>query len=370
MNLQNVHVEKSAQKGWIIFFSLLLIPTVLAALYYFIFAANIYVSESQFSVYSNEETSQLDAATALGLSITDNSTKDILIVREYILSKGLLMKLVNDLNIREMYGHKNADFLTKLPKNANDNDLLKYYHKMVDVQVYREASLLSLNVRAFTPDDAHKINDKILEYAETFINDLSSRIKIDSQNQAQKILGDVESEMIDLKTTISTFRQDNEIFDPAYEVQSNAEFVAALEAKRGELIAERSIQAAKYKSKSFAMKALNKEIANIAYQVEHQKKNLLKKEDSTHQVMKEFEVLMLEDEFMRKKYELALLHLEDTYRTLQKQGKYIVRVLSPTLPDYPTEPNKPLSVFTVFLVAFMGLGLAALIVSGINDHII
>lgn len=370
MNLNAVHVEKPARKGWLAFFALLLIPSVLGTVYYGLIAADIYVSESQFSVYSNEEASQLDAATTLGLAIADNSVKDILIVKEYILSKGLMQNLEEDLGLREIYTHDNADFLSALSADANDNTLLDYYRKMVSVQVYREASLLTLNVKAFTAEDSHKINAKILEYAEQFINDLSARIKIDSQSQAQNILADVEEDMITLKTTISDFRQDNEIFDPQYEVLSNAEFVAALETKRGELIAERSIKGATFKNSSFAMKSLNKEIANLAYQIDQQKKNLLQKEGATVDAMRGFEVLMLEDEFMKKKYELALLHLEDTYRNLQKQGKYIVTVLAPTLPDFPDEPNRMRGILTVILVSFMGLGLIALVISGVNDHII
>jgi len=313
VSIKNVHVDRPSQKGWAIFAALLLIPTILGVVYYYVFAADIYVSESQFSVYSNEDTSQLDAAGALGLSITDNSTKDILVTKEYILSKGLMMQLEKDLNLRKRYTSNKADFLKRLPDNANDNTLLDYYRGMIDIQVYREASLITLNVHAFSAEDAKAINDKILEYAEKFINDLSARIK---------------------------------------------------------MIAERSIKSAKFKNNSFAIGALNKEIANIAYQIKKQKENLLEQDGENHQVAKDFEVLMLEDEFMKKKYELALFNLEETYRSLQKQGKYIVEVLAPTLPDFPTEPNRSRGVITVFLVSFMGLGIMGLIISGINDHIL
>jgi len=370
VSIKNVHVDRPSQKGWAIFAALLLIPTILGVVYYYVFAADIYVSESQFSVYSNEDTSQLDAAGALGLSITDNSTKDILVTKEYILSKGLMMQLEKDLNLRKRYTSNKADFLKRLPDNANDNTLLDYYRGMIDIQVYREASLITLNVHAFSAEDAKAINDKILEYAEKFINDLSARIKVDSQTQAQTILGGVEKDIIALKTRISEFRQANDIFDPAQEVASDLEFVSQLESKRAELIAERSIKSAKFKNNSFAIGALNKEIANIAYQIKKQKENLLEQDGENHQVAKDFEVLMLEDEFMKKKYELALFNLEETYRSLQKQGKYIVEVLAPTLPDFPTEPNRSRGVITVFLVSFMGLGIMGLIISGINDHIL
>ncbi len=365
----NKFIKKLGANG--VFATLLFVPVIISAFYYFIIASDIYVSESEFSIYKSQDSiAQLDGLSSLGLNIDSVSNKDLLIVKEFILSKSLIKTLQSEIDLKKIYSHSNVDSYSRLKNNPNNDEFLKYYMEMVTIGINRDASLITLQTKAFKPEEALLINQKIIFHAEKFINELSARIKEDSLRQAQKILKEVEQEIFNNKEKTSKFRQKNKMFDPTMELQSSFEFIGALQSTKAGLIADRSQSQSTFKNNSFEIKNKNKSIANIDREIEKTKRVLLKKDEDERDVLEKFEFLKLEGEFAMKKYELALFSLEETYRSMKTQGKYLVQIENPTLPDSAIEPRRMNEVLTVFFITFIGLSLAGLILSGIKDHMI
>lgn len=364
------HQVRKNTLAWILFIVALTIPTVIASVYYFLIASNVYASQSKLSVYSKDVISTVNIASQLGITGENSKSQDLLILKEFIFSKDILDRLQKDINIKAMYQNEKADFLERLPKDASEKQFLDYYRTHINIEIFREASLMTLETKAARPEDAKKINETILAYAEEFINNLSARIKFDSQVQAQTIVDDVEKEIVELKNKLSDLRQNKKVFNPRIEVETDLSIIGKLEEKRAQLIAEKNILLATYKPESYLVKAADKKIANITAQLSAEKKRLLREDGQNADTNEQFQVLEMEEQFTAKKYELALFNLEETYRNMQNQNKYVITVLAPTFPSYAVEPRRLMGVISVLVSAFLTISISALVVAGIRDHMI
>ena len=98
------------------FLWVVVLPTLLAAVYYGLIESDIYISEAKFAVRSSEQGSASNgilSAVLPGIG-TESADEDASIVRDYILSLDILEKLDKQLDLRKHYSSTNVDFLSRL----------------------------------------------------------------------------------------------------------------------------------------------------------------------------------------------------------------------------------------------------------------
>jgi capsular polysaccharide transport system permease protein len=165
------------------------IPTAIAVFYYATYASNIYISESRFVVRSPQKQggSVTDFFSKVGISKSDD---DSYIVRDYILSRDAMDILIKELDIKEQYSSLTIDMLARFPGlrywETSGESFYRYYQKQVGVLVEPGSSIASLTVRSFDPESAMRINKKLLELSEGFVNRLNERARTDIVKMAQK----------------------------------------------------------------------------------------------------------------------------------------------------------------------------------------
>jgi len=166
-----------------LFFVTVVIPTALAVAYFGFFSSNIYISESKFVVRSPQKfgmPSVSDIFSKMGMAKSD---EDSFAVREFILSRDALKVLNADLNIKASYSRPEIDVLERFPGwrywDTSLEAFYRYYLKQVGVVVDSGSSVAVLTVKAFDPEDALKINQKLIEMSEAFVNKLNERARLD-----------------------------------------------------------------------------------------------------------------------------------------------------------------------------------------------
>lgn len=181
--------KKKSIEGLVIFFITVVIPTAIAVFYYATYASNIYISESRFVVRSPQKQggSVTDFFSKVGISKSDD---DSYIVRDYILSRDAMDILIKELDIKEQYSSLTIDMLARFPGlrywETSGESFYRYYQKQVGVLVEPGSSIASLTVRSFDPESAMRINKKLLELSEGFVNRLNERARTDIVKMAQK----------------------------------------------------------------------------------------------------------------------------------------------------------------------------------------
>jgi capsular polysaccharide transport system permease protein len=163
----------------------ILLPTLLAGIYYFVIAADQYVSEARFAVRSNEA----QGADVLGmLSGMPRATvvSDSYIVADYVRSAEMVAELERRIRFRDVYARPEADFLTRLDPTASREELVRYWGKRIDVGYDSTKNTVAVNVRAFSPEDAQNIVREIVDVTRNLINELSVQSRRDASSSRRR----------------------------------------------------------------------------------------------------------------------------------------------------------------------------------------
>ena len=156
------------------------IPTLISILYYGLIASDQYYSESRFVVKSvNQKSSQMSTLANLvqttGLSGGQEQTNEIL---DYVRSRNALRDVQKRIGFSQRYNIAEADFLSVYPsmfREAKFENLYRYYGDVVNADLDKETGTAVLTVRAFTAEDAQKINNTLLDLSENLVNRLNAR---------------------------------------------------------------------------------------------------------------------------------------------------------------------------------------------------
>ena len=230
------------------------IPTVMAVAYFGFLASDIYVTESKFVIRSPQKTSPsslMDVFSKIGMSRSDD---DAFAVREYILSRDAMKVLNQDLKIKEAYSDPRVDFIERFPGwrywDSSLEAFYRYYQKHIGVEVDGGSSIATLSVKAFSPDHAVSINEKLIEMSEAFVNKLNERARQDLLRSATEevniakakvetttlSLMQVRSQKADLQPDKQVMAQQRLALEKTFAEQQLANAMTALEQSRIEAL--------------------------------------------------------------------------------------------------------------------------------------
>ena len=165
-----------------LFWAFLIVPTLIASLYYGLIASDRYVSEADFVVrgVSNRRASGLEMFfQTFGIART---VDDANAVQSYIMSRDALRALEKKIDVREIFHGKNADVFSRFPRfwrSDSFESLYDYYLERVTVVQESSKGIAQLRVEAFSPGDAQKIARELLTLGEQLVNRLNTRAQED-----------------------------------------------------------------------------------------------------------------------------------------------------------------------------------------------
>ena len=217
-----------------VFIVMVLIPNLIACLYFSFLATNMYVSKANFVVQhvSAKIANPLDAVMgSVGLS-SNSSSHDALIVQEYINSYDMLDKLREKFDIKNLYSNKSFDFYSRLKKNPTKEEFLEYYKSLVKVYFDPMSGVVNIEFKSYTPELSKLILDEILELSEDLIERLSGKAREDSLDFAKKEVYLAEERVKNSITKLRNFREDKNDLDPASSAGGMMKILAEFETEK------------------------------------------------------------------------------------------------------------------------------------------
>lgn len=365
---------KEASYALKLFFLVVVLPTLLSAVYFGLLASDIYISEARYAVRSNTESpvsGLLDGVASLGLSAPSSSTEDAMIVRDYILSRDMLGKLSEQLPLRDHYSASHVDWISRMKSDASFEEFLEYYQSRVEVVIDTTSNITTLSVKAFDPDMAKRIADMILNISEELVNDLSDRIVEDSLRFARDEVVNAEERVRKASVAMTGFRSSSGSIDPAQETTAVLGIVTGLESSLAAAKAE-LIQARGYiRSDSPQIKLLQNRVDALEKQVINERQRLASAEGSLAdytRLIDSYEPLALEQELAKQLYASTLTSLELAKAEAQRKAKYILTFVSANFPDEALEPERSKAIFITFLLLTIAFSIGGLVWAAIKDH--
>ncbi|MGH7094894.1 MAG: hypothetical protein ACREFB_15340, partial [Stellaceae bacterium] len=134
------------------FWTIVGIPTLLAGVYYFGVASNLYVSEAQFVVHGPSHTAVTGIAAMLSGG-ADAASQDTKVVGAFVTSRDAVKQLERKDDLRAILSRPEGDFLTRFPGllfwRKDFEALYSTYEHFVTVQIDGASGIATLRVEAY-----------------------------------------------------------------------------------------------------------------------------------------------------------------------------------------------------------------------------
>jgi capsular polysaccharide transport system permease protein len=348
-----------------------LAPTSLAILYYGFFASDVFISESRFLVRSPQHPMQGGFVGELlqGSGIT-HSQDDTYSVHDYILSRDALRELDAKLGVRKAFTSKQVDPINRFAGLSWDDsfeELYRYYGKHVAMDYDSASSISTLTVRAFTAQDAQRINDLLLQMSERLVNTLNERSRQDLIHYAADEVKLAADKATAAAVALSEYRSKHEVFAPDQQAALQLESVAKIQEELVSTEAQLA-QLRKLSPSNPQIVGLESRTHTLRHAIETEAAKVTSANGSFSAHAPNFERLTVESDFADKQLGIAMADLETARSEALRKQLYLDRLVQPNLPDKAMEPRRIRSVFTVLLVALIAWAVVSLLVAAIREH--
>lgn len=353
-------------------FSLVVVlPSLLAAIYLLFIASPQYVSESRFVVRSANGGG---GASALGVALQgvglSPAQTDAFAIHEYVASTDAVRDLDRRYDLAEIWGRPGTDPLSQYPRFGEDDTqegLQKALKRFVVIGYDSSTGISTLRVKAFRAEDAQNVALAILDSGESLINRLNERSANNAVADAAEAQRRAEMRLAGIQAQMTTFRTREKFIDPAATASETSRVIGTLMGRVAELQAERDQLAAEAPS-SPLLPSLQRRIAAYEQQIASERVKIAGASSSLAPQVGVYEQLTLQRELAAEALTQASAALAVAEQQARRQQLYLERIVPPNLPESPTEPKRWLALGTIILGLLLLYGVGWLIVAGVREH--
>ncbi|PXY00352.1 chain-length determining protein [Halomonas sp. LBP4] len=352
-----------SQPHWVV----AIMAIVFVSTYWFLWAENRYLSRATV-VLENPQIAQPDISFSSILTGTSGD-KDLLLLREHLLSVDMLKRVQEDLDFRRHYSEY-GDFFARLrDPEAPIEDLHKYYLRRVEVEMDEYAGVLNIQVQAYTAEFAHRMVQLLLETGEAHMNQMGQRLAEEQVAFLEQQLQRLDGRLDEARAELLTFQNKEGLVSPTSTVESINQVVATLEGELARVQAQRKALSSYQSAQSSEMRRVQAEIEALREQIEKQRDRLAQATgESLNRISSQYETLELKAQFAQETYSSALGALENTRLEAARKLKQVSVLQSPLFPDYPSKPDRLYNTAVFAIVTLFLALIASMLVLIIRDH--
>ncbi len=349
---------------------LVLLPTLVAAIYYLGVASPQYVSESRFTVKSRQQQSGGLLAEALQSAGVRTASEESLAVRDHVLSLDALAALRTRIDLVEVWRRPEADVWARhWFEQPPAERLLDYYRGMVGAVLDASTGITTLTVRSFRATDSLEINRALLELGEQLVNRLNQRILDTTVGAARREVERAEERVAQASQAISEFRERERALDPSRTAAIAVETIGRLESTLAQTRTELQNLMAFSRPGNPQLQVLQNRIGALEAQIAEERRRTAGSGDGGLTTpIAAFERLRLEADFAGRALAAATGSLERAILEAQRQQVFLQRIVEPNLAERHRYPKRLQSIAYVFIGLSVIYGLGWLILAGAREH--
>lgn len=350
--------------------SCVLLPTLAVFLYLALFASDIYLAEARFAIRSQSQQRSLDMLSIF-FSGSASTRSDSYIIQNYIQSMDMIDKVDARLQVRNHYADRSHDIWYRLARNASQDEILRYWNWAVVTTFDPDTGIMTLQVKAFSPQMAQAVCQAILEAGEALVNAMNDRARTDAISLAQAEVARAENHIREARKAMREYRERTVILDPQAVASGLYGLVNQLEGDIAKTAAELAEARTYMQENSPRVAMLRNRLAVLQKQLRNEKARLASQTQADmplSALVSEFQNLTLEEEFARKQLTSAMTSLEMARVQAESKSLYVESFQKPVAPDESLYPRPVVFSLVFMLAAAMLLGLASLIIAAIREH--
>lgn len=353
-----------------LFLVTVVIPTVLASLYFGIFASDIYISEAKFVVRSPDKQSTSGLGMLLKTTGFGSAGDEIYAAKEYVLSRDALQALNRKKAFTKAYTLSSIsafDRFNAFGFGGTFEDLYKYYSKKVKVDQDATSSIVTLTVDAFTPQDARRFNEQLLEMAEAVVNKLNERGRQDLVRFSEREVEEAKTKSQEAALALSAYRNQQGVIDPEKQATVQIQMISKLQ---DELIATRTQlrELRAFAPQNPQVAVLETRANGLGAEINEQLGLVAGGDKSLSSRAAQYQRLFLESQFADRQLASAMASLQDARNEARRKQAYVERIVSPNLPDDALEPRRLRGIFATFILGLAAWAIISMLTAGMLEH--
>ena len=350
-----VRRSRSGLFGFLAFFAA---PAAWAVVYFSLIASSHYTSEARFAVRGGARP-PIDTISAMTGLASFSQVQDFLIVVNYMKSQALVEALDRQLDLRAIFGRDGVDWISRF--NADDpiEDLVKYWQGHIKLSVEAPSGIVTMQVSAFSPEEALRIANATVDLSERLVNGLSARARQDAVTEAEAELAHAETRLTNALATMRDLRNQQSTLDPQRTAEGIGKLISELRLEKIRL--EQELTASKRGDVSESapqVQIMRTRVDVIGEQISGLEQLLTSRDDTEPGTIAgkitRFDEFELEQQIAEKQYTLAAAALERARVNAEGKHVYLATFVSPVLPRNSTYPKR-------VLFSLLGIAEAALL---------
>lgn len=368
---------KQTQGWWrtnltrITFIGFVVVPTIIAAIFYGFIATPRYASETRFIVRSLSST-KVGGFDMLFRTIGIAKTADdAYVIQRFLLSRDALTGLAEKgVDLKKIFGRPSADRMSRYPYFWRQDSIESLYDYYLDhVQVVEDSvkGILTLRTITFSADDSQLLATALLKLAEEMVNRMNERAQADAISTAVDEVKKAEANVVATQTAITAFRNREITLDPSKTSVGVLDTITSLSTDLAYITANLQEMRANSPNNP-AIPSTVAKIASIEDRIRTERAKLAGGRDTLSDKISVYDQLSLRRTIADKGLASSLVSLETAREEARRQHIYIESLVSANRPDESTEPERLRAVATVLILGFAVFAVIWILSVGAGEH--
>lgn len=361
---------------------MVLLPLLLASLYYALLASDRYAVEIKFAIRSPAGIATPDLLGLVSGATASGSTQsDSYMVVDYLESRQFLDDIAAHVDLKAIYATDRADFLMRMPKDATKEEQVDYLPWVVSSNYAASSQIITVEAQAFTAENARDMAQAIIEVTSDLVNKVSDSARADTVRLAESELAHAEEALKEQRAAVAAFRDTEQSIDPSSTVAAHDSVIGQLQGELARRLTEMSSLREFLDENAPSVRVLQSQIDSIIRQIETERAMVGNGEasgsstaladgtGSLNNSVTQYEALKVDLEFRQRAYLSALASVEAARLEAVRQQRYVAAFVLPSLPQDALYPEVMFNLFLLGIVAFLIWGVLTMFVHIVREHI-
>ena len=359
-----------------LFVLIVAIPDLTVGIYFGLIASDQYVSEAKFTV-SSAVIPKMDGLGSVTGVPPMLIVQDTQVVTNYVHSRAMVEQLDRVVGLRGAYGAPSIDWWARHRRDKPIEKFTDYWERMSATSIAFPSGIVTLTVRAFSPDDAKRIADAVISLSENLINDLNERMRRDTVLASEGDLQRAAQQLGQARIKMEVARNAEGLLDVGQTNSALSGLIAGLEADLLRAEQEYQTQIRYVTEAAPQMRVLKNRITAMRSQLEGMKAQLTTQNENGLSViadkalsgkMTKFAELDLEERIAEKRYAASVAAVETARIMSERRMLYLHEIVAPAVPEEAKYPKRWLNVGMTFLASLIGWGAAVGAIAFVRNH--
>lgn len=190
-----------------------LLPTLLAGLYFYSYATPMYSSKSEFLILKADNS----GGAGLGGLLSGTqfaTTQDSIAVQSYLQSKDAMIRLDGDVGFKSHFTQDWIDPIQRLNQDPTNEEAYKIYKKNVKIGYDPTEGVIRMEVASANPEISTEFSTRLISYAEERVNNLSQQKRGDQMKDALEGFEQAKDERRKAQEALVQLQQQGALLDP------------------------------------------------------------------------------------------------------------------------------------------------------------